>query len=88
MIVSWPPSRYPGGHIVVVVGGNQAANTADLVDSSSWDRHTLSVAQFQQWWAALPRCLCQHKTMFVSLSSSLLFIRTRGKERCVCIARM
>jgi hypothetical protein len=60
VIVGWPPDRYAGGHIVVVVGGDLAAGTISLADSSSWNRQTVSVAQFQQWWAgfaavALPR---------------------------------
>jgi hypothetical protein len=51
VIVSWPPDRYPGGHVVVVTGGDFAAGTISLADSSLWNRHTLSVAQFSQWWA-------------------------------------
>jgi hypothetical protein len=49
VIVSWPPARYPGGHLVVVLGGD--SSTIEIADSSSWDRHVLSVAQFMQWWA-------------------------------------
>lgn len=49
VIVSWPPSRYPGGHIVVVTGGD--ANNVYLADSSRWNRHILSNTQFMQWWA-------------------------------------
>lgn len=49
VIVSWPPDRYAGGHIVVVTGGN--SHTITLADSSSWDRQTISVAQFLTWWA-------------------------------------
>jgi hypothetical protein len=49
VIVSWPPTRYPGGHLVVVLGGNQTS--VEIADSSSWDRHTVSVSQFMQWWA-------------------------------------
>jgi hypothetical protein len=48
VIVSWPPSRYAGGHIVVVTGGDSQSIT--IADSSSWDRHVLSVPQFLQWW--------------------------------------
>ena len=51
VIVSWPPARYAGGHIVVVTGGDLAAGTLSLADSSLWNRQTLSVAQFSQWWA-------------------------------------
>ncbi len=48
VIVSWPPDRYAGGHIVVVTGGDSAS--VFIADSSSWNRHVLSVAQFMQWW--------------------------------------
>ena len=49
VIVSWPPSRYARGHIVVVIGGDRA--NVILADSSTWNRHTLSRKQFMQWWA-------------------------------------
>ncbi len=49
VIVGWPPQRYDGGHIVVVTGGD--ANNVYLADSSLWNRHSLSRAQFLQWWA-------------------------------------
>ena len=49
VIVSWPPSRYAGGHLVVVIGGN--SQTVYLADSSLYDRHSLSRAQFMKWWA-------------------------------------
>ena len=49
VIVGWPPQRYPGGHLVVVIGGN--SQTVDIADSSRYDRHTLSRAQFMAWWA-------------------------------------
>jgi len=48
VIVSWPPDRYAGGHLVVVTGGN--ANTVYLADSSLYNRHSLSRSQFMQWW--------------------------------------
>ncbi len=48
VIVSWPPSRYSGGHLVVVVGGN--GSSVDIADSSVYDRHAISRAQFMQWW--------------------------------------
>lgn len=48
VIVGWPPSRYPDGHLVVVTGGN--SSSVDLADSSIYDRHTLSHAQFMKWW--------------------------------------
>ncbi len=49
VIVSWPPSRYAGGHLVVVTGGN--SNDVYLADSSLFDRHVLSHQQFMTWWA-------------------------------------
>jgi hypothetical protein len=49
VIVSWPPSRYSGGHLVVVTGGN--GSVVDLADSSLYDRHVLSHQQFMTWWA-------------------------------------
>jgi len=48
VIVSFPPDRYYGGHILVVTGGN--GTTVYLADSSGWNRHSLSSAQFLQWW--------------------------------------
>ena len=48
VIVSWPPSRYQGGHFVVVTGGDSA--TVFLADSSAWDRARISRQQFQTWW--------------------------------------
>lgn len=49
VIVSWPPARYDGGHIVVVTGGD--SQQVEIADSSSWNRTRLSHAQFLQWWA-------------------------------------
>jgi hypothetical protein len=48
VIVSFPPDRYAGGHLLVVTGGNSSA--VYLADSSLWNRHSLSRAQFLQWW--------------------------------------
>jgi Peptidase_C39 like family len=48
VIVSFPPDRYDGGHILVVTGGN--GTTVYLADTSGWNRHSLSSAQFLQWW--------------------------------------
>ena len=48
VIVSFPPDRYAGGHLLVVVGGN--SNIVKLADSSLWNRQSLSRAQFLQWW--------------------------------------
>jgi len=48
VIVSFPPDRYAGGHLLVVIGGN--SNIVKLADSSLWNRQSLSRAQFLQWW--------------------------------------
>ena len=48
VIVSFPPARYAGGHLVVVTGGN--SNTVNLADSSLWNRRSLSRSQFLKWW--------------------------------------
>ncbi len=48
VIVSFPPDRYAGGHLVVVTGGN--SNTVNLANSSLWNRKALSRAQFLNWW--------------------------------------
>ncbi len=48
VIVSFPPDRYAGGHLLVVTGGN--SNFVKLADSSLWNRKTLSRAQFLNWW--------------------------------------
>ena len=46
--VSFPPDRYSGGHLLIVVGGN--ADTVLVVDSSAHNYPSLSKAQFLQWW--------------------------------------
>ena len=48
VIVSFPPDRYAGGHLLVVTGGNRY--TVNLADSSLCNRHALSRAQFLHWW--------------------------------------
>jgi Peptidase_C39 like family len=48
VIVSFPPDRYAGGHLLVVTGGN--SSIVKLADSSLWNRQSLSRAQFLQWW--------------------------------------
>lgn len=48
VIVSFPPDRYAGGHLLVVTGGD--SNYVYLADSSLWNRHSLSRAQFLNWW--------------------------------------
>ena len=48
VIVSFPPDRYDGGHLLVVTGGNSIL--VKLADSSLWNRKELSRAQFLNWW--------------------------------------
>ncbi|HEX6552395.1 MAG TPA: C39 family peptidase [Ktedonobacteraceae bacterium] len=48
VIVSFPPDRYAGGHLLVVIGGN--SDYVYLADSSSYNRRSLSRAQFLNWW--------------------------------------
>jgi len=48
VIVSFPPARYDGGHLLVVIGGDDA--NVYLADTSLWNRHSLSHAQFMAWW--------------------------------------
>ena len=48
VIVSWPPDRYAGGHLLVVTGGD--TTTLTLADSSGYNRQTISVSQFLGWW--------------------------------------
>ena len=48
VIVSFPPDRYAGGHLLVVTGGN--SSIVKLADSSLRNYHSLSRAQFLQWW--------------------------------------
>jgi hypothetical protein len=48
VIVSFPPNRYPQGHLVVVTGGNSTG--VNLADSSIFNRRSISHQQFMQWW--------------------------------------
>ena len=48
VIVSFPPYKYAGGHLLVVTGGS--GNYVYLADSSLWNRHSLTREQFMQWW--------------------------------------
>jgi hypothetical protein len=48
VIVSWPPYKYDGGHLLVVRGGN--SKYVFIADSSRYDRTTLTHAQFLNWW--------------------------------------
>lgn len=47
-IVSFPPQTWPGGHILVVRGGN--ASMVHLADSSSLDMQWMSRSKFEQYW--------------------------------------
>ncbi len=49
VIVSFPPARYPGGHILVVRGGD--SNYVYLADSSRLDWTQISHDRFMQLWA-------------------------------------
>lgn len=40
VIVSWPPARYDGGHLVVVTGGDLATGVVEIADSSSRQCHS------------------------------------------------
>jgi hypothetical protein len=55
VIVSWPPARYAGGHLVVVIGGD--STSVRLADSSRYHRTSLSRAQFMRWWAGFSAIL-------------------------------
>ena len=48
VIVGFPPDRYEGGHLLVVIGGD--ADNVRLADTSLWNRRELSRGQFSQWW--------------------------------------
>jgi hypothetical protein len=48
VIVSFPPDKYPAGHLVVVTGGS--STSVYLADSSLYNHHSLSHQQFMQWW--------------------------------------
>jgi hypothetical protein len=73
VMVSWPPARYAGGHLVVITGGN--STSVKLADSSSYDRTKLSRAQFMQWWAGFSAVLKPGAYSFIgspSLSASFI----------------
>lgn len=55
VIVDFPPDKYSGGHLLVVTGGNNSVVL--LADSSLWNRHSVSRAQFLQWWAGFSAIL-------------------------------
>ena len=49
VIVSFPPSRWAGGHILVVIGGD--SNYVYLADSSRLDMRAMTHAIFMKYWA-------------------------------------
>ncbi|HEY6411966.1 MAG TPA: C39 family peptidase [Ktedonobacteraceae bacterium] len=49
VIVGFPPDRYAGGHLLVVIGGD--STYVYLADSSLWNHRALTHDQFLQWWA-------------------------------------
>jgi ABC-type bacteriocin/lantibiotic exporter with double-glycine peptidase domain len=49
VIVAFPPSRYPGGHLLVVIGGDGARVL--VADSSIWNRTSFSRTHFLMLWA-------------------------------------
>lgn len=48
VIVSWPPDRYAGGHVLVVRGGD--SKNVFLADTSIYNRTVVSRSQFLSWW--------------------------------------
>jgi Peptidase_C39 like family len=49
VIVAFPPSRYPGGHLLVVTGGD--ASRVLVADSSIWNHSSFSRMRFLALWA-------------------------------------
>jgi predicted double-glycine peptidase len=49
VIVAFPPSRYPGGHLLVVTGGD--AIRVLVADSSLWNRTSFARTRFLALWA-------------------------------------
>lgn len=49
VMVGFPPSRWDGGHLLVVIGGN--SQNVFLADSSSYDMTSLTHQQFMKYWA-------------------------------------
>jgi Peptidase_C39 like family len=48
VIVSFPPQRYPHGHLLVVTGGN--TTTISVADSSMWNIHSFTRPRFLWYW--------------------------------------
>jgi predicted double-glycine peptidase len=49
VIVAFPPSRYPGGHLLVVTGGD--TSQVLVTDSSLWNRTSFPRTRFLALWA-------------------------------------
>jgi hypothetical protein len=49
VIVAFPPSRYPGGHLLVVTGGD--SSRVLVADSSIYNRTSFSRMRFLELWA-------------------------------------
>lgn len=73
VIVSWPPARYDGGHLVVVTGGGRSS--VKLADSSRYDRTNLARTQFMKWWTGFSAILKPGPFSFIgkpTLSASFI----------------
>src|SRR5437667_11720209 len=68
VIVSFPPDRYDGGHLLVVTGGNDT--TVYVADTSGGNRRWLSSRRFLYWWDGV--------RPVVSPRSGVAYIRLRG----------
>jgi len=62
-IVSFPPARYPGGHLLVVTGGD--GGSVRLADSSLYNRRTLTRGQFMRWWAGFAAIMRPGRFSFI-----------------------
>lgn len=49
VIVGFPPQRYPGGHLLVVTGGN--TSRVFVADSSIWNVRSFARSRFLHLWA-------------------------------------
>ena len=55
VIVGFPPAKYAGGHLVVILGGN--STVVFLADSSLYNRTSLTHTQFFNWWGGFSAIL-------------------------------
>jgi ABC-type bacteriocin/lantibiotic exporter with double-glycine peptidase domain len=49
IIVAFPPDRYPGGHLLVITGGDESR--VEVADSSVYNRTSFSYTRFLALWA-------------------------------------